>query len=188
MFAPPLPSPPRFLHGTVISPFPPLDWIFSCCHKHGCRSPLVSAIFPKVAATSTRRPSRHPPSPSFRLLQGTVVRALLCNPDSSQPKSILSEIWDITQNIFYLIIYLFFKEQAFHLHCLTSFLPPLFSPPPATCPSPLSNQETVKCGKCVFDVSRCDHCRVMLKERGVLYFSSSGNFARAPLGKGTAVT
>lgn len=138
------PSPPRFLHGTVIFLF--LRWIgFSAAVTSADAAPLwFLPSFQKslplpLAFTSTRRPSPHPPHPPpppppcLHLLQGRVVPAPLCNPDSSQPKSILSEIWDITQTSFF--FFFFPRKQAFHLHCSTSLLLPLFfleqTPPPA---------------------------------------------------------
>lgn len=89
----------------------------SRCHFHSPSHPLAGRLLIPP-----------PPSPPcLHLLQGRVVPAPLCNPDSSQPKLILSEIWDITQTFFFTKTSLPFTLLHFPL---TSPVLPGTVPPP----------------------------------------------------------
>lgn len=177
---PTLSSPPRFpAHFPSRDchlPFPPVDWIFSRCHRHGGCSP--SPGFCHLSKTRCHFHSPSHPSPplsphpcflasiSYRAelcVRERVCQRLVCNPDSLQPKSILFEIWSIMET--------FLPTPTFHFHISSSLLPPLFSLYD-TFPfrSPLSNQENMmqKRGENTFsDIISCVHCRTMLKERGI---------------------
>lgn len=205
MFTPIAASPPS---RDCQLPFSPLDWIFSRCHKRGRRSPLVSAIFPKVAATSTRPHVPRPPPPRPRSLAPISCRPELlllglCVIPILRSLNRFSLRFGTSRKLFFSL--LFFKPNTTRLSFALLHFPlthpavllgtpsqphppsrPTLSPSTPTGPSSLSNRGTMKCRKQVSDASSCDHCRVMPRTRGVLCLTGVEMCAGA-VGKGTAV-